>query len=82
MEENMQGESSMDEKAFLLQEIRYSKRKQNVKSSCAMKAQELPQVEPSPWCWKDVRCLSLFIRCMCGLFWQFYVVRLLEGFIR
>lgn len=31
MEENMQGESSMDEKAFLLQEIRYSKRKQNVK---------------------------------------------------
>ena len=27
----MQGESSMDEKAFLLQEIRYSKRKQNVK---------------------------------------------------
>lgn len=33
-----------------------------------MKAQELPQVEPSPWCWKDVRCLSLFIRCMCGLF--------------
>ena len=43
-----------------------------------MKAQELPQVEPSPWCWKDVRCLSLFIRCMWGLFWQFYVGRQLE----
>ena len=25
-----------------------------------MKAQELPQVEPSPWCWKDVRCFVPF----------------------
>ena len=31
MEESMREENSMDEKAFLLQEIRYSKRKQNVK---------------------------------------------------
>ena len=61
----------MDEKAFLLQEIRYSKRKQNVKSSCAMKAQELPQVEPSPWCWKDVRCLSLLYGACVGCFGSF-----------
>ena len=31
---------------------------------------------------QDVPGLSPFIQCMCGLFWQFYVVRQLEGFIR
>ena len=47
-----------------------------------MKAQELPQVEPSPWCWKDVRGFSLFRMCVCGVFCQCYVERQLEAFIR
>jgi len=74
----------MDEKAFLLQEIRYSKRKQNVKKFLRYESTGIAAggtiamvLEGSP-----VRCLSLFIRCMCGLFWQFYVVRQLEAFIR
>ena len=82
MEENMQGESSMDEKAFLLQEIRYSKRKQNVKKFLRYESTGIAAGGTIAMVLTDVRCLSLFIRCMCGLFWQFYVVRLLEAFIR
>lgn len=36
-----------------------------------MKAQELPQVEPSPWCWKAVRCLSLLYGACVGCFGSF-----------
>ena len=69
MEENMQGESSMDEKAFLLQEIRYSKRKQNVKSSCAMKATEVAVARLRQGGAGGFGFFTLYS----GLFWQFYV---------
>ena len=81
MEENMQGESSMDEKAFLVQEIRYSKRKQNVKKFLRYESTGIAAGGTIAMVLEGC-AVSLFIRCMCGLFWQFYVVRHLEAFIR
>lgn len=82
MEENMQGESSMDEKAFLLQEIRYSKRKQNVKKFLRYESTGIAAGGTIAMVLEGCAVFVLFIRCMCGLFWQFYVVRQLEAFIR